>query len=580
MHGRRLRASAARPRGAHRAPIGQQRPAGGPVAPGDIGEGAIDMQPSHTAIYARVSSDRQTADKTIASQLAALEARLAREGLRVAAEHRFVDEGFSGATLVRPALERLRDAAAAGALDRVYVHSPDRLGRRYAHHVLLMDQLRPAGVEIVFLNRAIGLSPEDDLLLQVQGMVAEYERAKILERSRRGKRHAAREGTVSVLSGAPYGYRYIGKRDGGGCARYRIDEEEARIVRLIFGWVGRDRVSIGEVCRRLQRQGYLTRGGKRAWDRTTVWGILRNPAYAGAAAFGKTRVGPLPVRLRPVRGGSEQPRRAYGVYGVPPAEWLRVPVPALIEGGLFEAVREQLEENRRRSRQGARGQRYLLQGLLVCRGGGHAHDGKAISSRAAKGKPRAYAYYRCCGSDAYRFGGQRVCSNAQVRTDRLDQGVGREVEPVGAGPGPDRGRVRAAPRRGAATRERRSGARRDRDPGREAAPRHGAAHRRLRRRPDRQGRVRAAHRRPPAADRGLGGAGRVLAGRGRPADDLGAGHRPARGLRAAGAGTDGRGRLVAPARPDPDPGQARRDRPRRRQRRLPGRSVPLRPATS
>src|SRR3954453_20221783 len=124
MHGRRLRASAARPRAAHRASIGGQRPAGAPVEPGETGEGAIDMQPSHTAIYARVSSDQQTADKTIASQLAALEARLAREGLRVAPEHRFVDEGYSGATLVRPALERLRDAAAAGALERVYVHSP------------------------------------------------------------------------------------------------------------------------------------------------------------------------------------------------------------------------------------------------------------------------------------------------------------------------------------------------------------------------------------------------------------------------------------------------------------------------
>ena len=356
------------------------------------------------------------------------EARLAREGLRVAPEHRFVDEGYSGATLVRPALERLRDAAAAGALDRVYVHAPDRLARRYAYQVLLVDELRRAGVEIVFLNRAIGLSPEDDLLLQVQGMVAEYERAKILERSRRGKRHAAREGAVSVLSGAPYGYRYIGKRDGGGCARYQVDEEEARIVRLIFGWVGRDRVSIGEVCRRLQAQGYPTRGGKRAWDRTTVWGILKNPAYAGAAAFGKTRVGPRPVRLRPVRGGSEQPRRAYGVHDVPPAEWLRVPVPALVDGGLFEAVREQLEENRRRNRQGARGQRYLLQGLLVCRRCGYAYYGKAISSPAAKGKPRAYAYYRCCGSDAHRFGGQRVCSNAQVRTDRLDAAVWHEVE--------------------------------------------------------------------------------------------------------------------------------------------------------
>ena len=155
------------------------------------------MQPLHAAIYARVSSDQQTADNTIASQLAALETRLTQEGLRVAPEHRFVDEGYSGATLVRPALERLRDAAAAGLLDRVYVHSPDRLARRYAYQVLLIDEFRRAGVEVVFLNRAIGLSPEDDLLLQVQGMVAEYERAKILERSRRGKRHAAREGAVA-----------------------------------------------------------------------------------------------------------------------------------------------------------------------------------------------------------------------------------------------------------------------------------------------------------------------------------------------------------------------------------------------
>src|SRR6059036_2936408 len=250
MHGRRLRASAARPRGSHRAPIGRQRPAGGPVAPGDLGEGAIDMQPSHTAIYARVSSDRQTADETIASQLAALEARLAREGLRVAPEHRFVDEGYSGATLVRPALERLRDAAAAGALDRVYVHSPDRLARRYAYQVLLVDELRRAGVEVVFLNHPLGRTAEEDLLLQVQGMVAEYERAKILERSRRGKLHAARRGSPNVLCGAPYGYRYLSRRESGGEASYQVVEDEAAVVRQIFRWVGQERCSIGEVCRR------------------------------------------------------------------------------------------------------------------------------------------------------------------------------------------------------------------------------------------------------------------------------------------------------------------------------------------
>src|SRR3954462_4709905 len=279
------------------------------------------MPPRYTAIYARVSSEQQT----IASQIAALEARVEQDDLALAPDNRFVDEGYSGAPLVRPALERLRDAVAAGGLDRLYVHSPDRLARRYAYQVLLIDEFRRAGVEVVFLNRAIGLSPEDDLLLQVQGMVAEYERAKILERSRRGKRHAAHQGEVSVLSGAPYGYRYIGKHRGGGVARYEVQEDEAAIVRQIFHWIGRERVSIGEVCRRLLARGCPTRSGKLAWDRSTVWGILKNPAYAGTAAFGKTRVGPLPTRLRPVRGGAEQPRRAYGVYDVAPQAWIGVP---------------------------------------------------------------------------------------------------------------------------------------------------------------------------------------------------------------------------------------------------------------
>src|SRR4051812_49696921 len=130
-------------------------------------------------------------------------------------------------------------------------------------------------------------------------MVAEYERAKILERSRRGKRHAAHEGRISVLSGAPYGYRYIGKHEGGGVARYAIDEAEAPAVRLIFQWIGHDRISIGEVCRRLRQHGFLTRSGKPAWDRTTVWGIFQKPAHFRAAAFCQNPVGAVRERLRP-----------------------------------------------------------------------------------------------------------------------------------------------------------------------------------------------------------------------------------------------------------------------------------------
>jgi site-specific DNA recombinase len=288
------------------------------------------------AIYARVSSDQQAQAQTIASQVAALRERVTADGGILLPECEFIDEGYSGATLVRPGLERLRDLCANGGVERLYVHSPDRLARKYAYQVLLIDEFQRMGIEVMFLNRELSRSPEDELLLQVQGMVAEYERAKILERSRRGKRHAAQVGNVNVLCGAPYGYRYVSKHQGGGSARYDIIEEEARVVRQIFSWIGQERLSIGEVCRRLQRAAEHTRTGRTQWDRSVVWGILKNPAYKGTAAFGKTRTGPLRPRLRAQRNGSLQPRRAVSDYAVPREEWVFIPVPALIEEALYD----------------------------------------------------------------------------------------------------------------------------------------------------------------------------------------------------------------------------------------------------
>src|SRR4051794_2429274 len=290
--------------------------------------------PIRAAIYARVSSDQQAEAGTIASQVEALEERLRRDGLPLEPELRFLDDGCSGSTLVRPALERLHDAAAEGAIDRLYVHSPDRLARSYAYQVLLVEELRRCGVELVFLNRPLGRSPEDDLLLQVQGVIAEYERAKILERSRRGKLHAAGRGSVSALAAAPYGYRYVTKLEGGGAARYDVVLEQARVVRQVFAWVGQERCSIGEVCRRLHRRGIPSPGGMARWDRKTVWSMLRNPAYQGTARFGKSRSGPYRAKLRPQRGKAEHPRRPRSAT---PSEDPGVPiaVPALVGADIF-----------------------------------------------------------------------------------------------------------------------------------------------------------------------------------------------------------------------------------------------------
>jgi len=141
---------------------------------------------SVVAIYARVSSDQQAKNKTIESQLAALQEKIKADGERLVEEMVFVDPGVTGATLIRPQLERLRDSASLGLIDRLYILSPDRLSRKYAHLALLMEEFTNSGVEVRFLNHAIGKTPEEQLLLQMQGMIAEYERAKIMERNRRG----------------------------------------------------------------------------------------------------------------------------------------------------------------------------------------------------------------------------------------------------------------------------------------------------------------------------------------------------------------------------------------------------------
>jgi site-specific DNA recombinase len=305
------------------------------------------MPNAQVAIYARVSSQQQAEAQTIASQVAALRERVAADGLVMLPEMEFSDDGYSGVSLLRPALEGLRDRVAAGGVDVLYVHAPDRLARRYAVQVLLLDEFQQAGVEVVFLNRALGQSPEDHWLLQMQGMFAEYERAKIVERCRRGWRHAAQQGAISVLSPTPYGYRYICKQDGNGEARFAIVPEQAGVVQPAFTWVGIERASLGQVSRRLTQFGVPTHSGKPTWNRSAVWSILTNPAYRGEAAFGRRQIGPPKPRLRVARGRSPHPRRSYSVHLRPASDWIRIAVPALVSAQRSEAVQAQPQENER-----------------------------------------------------------------------------------------------------------------------------------------------------------------------------------------------------------------------------------------
>jgi site-specific DNA recombinase len=373
------------------------------------------------AIYARVSSEQQREEKTITSQTAALIEFARSHDLEVPAEWVFEDEGYSGATLERPGLERVRDLAAEGQIQVVLAYSPDRLSRKYAYQILLLEEFARQGVETLFVKAPQGDSAEDQLLVQFQGMIAEYERAQILERSRRGKRHRAQAGEVSVMGGAPYGYRYIRKTSDTPAA-YMVEESEARVVQWVYEMYTVEGLSIAEITRRLNAEGIPTRNRNARWERSVVWAMLRNPAYRGAACFGKTRISTRTRVMRHQRRCGMTTPCATAGHERPREEWIEIPVPALVTEETFARAQELLQENRIRSRRRTIAP-SVVQGLVSC-----AKCGYAFARTSAQTSARKIHYYKCIGSDSWRKLGGPVCDNRQyVRQELLDQIVWSEV---------------------------------------------------------------------------------------------------------------------------------------------------------
>jgi site-specific DNA recombinase len=381
------------------------------------------------AIYARVSSKRQAKDQTIGSQVDALRAHAANSRLEVPEEWVFLDEGHSGATLVRPALEALRDLAAQGCLDVVLVYSPDRLARKFAYQALLIEELARCGVRVEFVKGPRGDSPEDQLLVQFQGMFAEYEKAQLMERYRRGKAYRARSGSVNVLGGAPFGYRYIRKTPEAG-ARYEILEHEAALVAELFRRYADDGATIADLARWMGSQGVPTRTGKHRWDRSVIWGMLRNPAYAGRAVFGKTQiVHEQPGLNRVARLQGRTTPRAVKAVDRPREERTEIAVPAIVSEDTFARVGQRLADNKRFASRNSKIP-SLLQGLAACSACGYAYyRGHTTTTAGSK-----IYYYRCLGSDDYRYQGGRVCGSKPVRADYLDTVVWDHITGLLAGP--------------------------------------------------------------------------------------------------------------------------------------------------
>jgi site-specific DNA recombinase len=323
------------------------------------------------ALYARVSSPHQVKEETIESQLEQLHAYAEKEKLEIPSELQFVEKGVTGDQLARPALDRLRDAAAAGAFQMLLCQHIDRLARNLGAQYVVLEELERAGVEVIFLNQPdLGKSPEAKLLLNIQGAFAEYERVRAQERMRRGRLYRLRHGQ-SVPPQAPYGYRYQPATQTQPSA-WVVVPEEAVVVQQIFAWYNQGELSLGQLAQQLSGQEIPSPKGK-TWYASTVGRLMRQPAYKGTTYYNRhqTDYSGVGQRRRQGQGSLRFPR----YIPRPAEEWIEISVPPLVDGATWQAAQERLEMNARFAQRNSR-HTYLLRGLLVCGTCGHTLQGR------------------------------------------------------------------------------------------------------------------------------------------------------------------------------------------------------------
>ncbi len=367
------------------------------------------------ALYARVSTELQEKEQTIQSQLAAITRYADKNGLHHSPALTYADDGYTGTRLDRPGLDELRDHAREGRFDVVVVLCPDRLARRYAYQVLLLEELKRTGVDVLFCERPIDDSPDDQLLLQIQGAMAEYERAKILERCRRGRLHRARRGELTPPA-VPYGYTYAARKYGGD-GQIRIHEEEGAMVRQIFAWYVDEGATLYSLRQKLAASPWKMRRGKSRWCSATIRQILLCEWYIGRA-YSNRRVTQL--QDRPEQDG--RPRRIVHTER-PQSEWIVVPVPRMIDDDVFARAHQRLEDNQRfAQRRQKRPRTYLLKGLLKCGTCGRSYVGHTYTKTPKKHGFAEHHYYSCSGYNSAVSGAER-CQNG----DFLEEVLSREI---------------------------------------------------------------------------------------------------------------------------------------------------------
>jgi site-specific DNA recombinase len=337
-----------------------------------------------TAIYARVSTERQTLAQTIDQQVERLTAHVHAQGEPLRAEDIFRDDGYSGATLNRPGLDRLRDRVKEATLDRVVIASPDRLARNYVHQMVLLEEFEQAGCRIEFLDHPLGQDPQAHLLLQIRGAVAEYERTLIAERLRRGRQMKLRAGVLLPWTTPPYGYRLHPERPRDP-AGVQIDPMEGVIVQEVFAHYLEEGETLLGLAKDLLQRGIKSPRGNRRWSAASLHGLLSNPAYTGKLYVGRSRARPARIR-RSATHPIGKP--AYSQDPTPPETWMFVTsIPALVSQEVFDRVQAKLALNKQWASRNNTAHRYLLRALVSC--------GVCQSACIARTTKHGHSYYMC-----------------------------------------------------------------------------------------------------------------------------------------------------------------------------------------
>jgi site-specific DNA recombinase len=370
------------------------------------------------AIYVRVSTQRQAQSQTIEQQLQRVVSYIEERGWSLPPENIYKDDGYSGSKLSRPGLDQLRDQVQRGEIDWLLMTAPDRLARKYVHQVFLLEELEGSGCKVEFLDRPMSEDPHDQLLLQIRGAVAEYERTLITERMRRGRLIKLQAGTLLPWSKAPFGYRADSQhpRDP---ALIRIEESEAAVVAEIFGWYLEDGATLREVGLRLQGHGCLTPGGQRRWAISTIKGILSNPVYTGVVYGGRMRVCEARRRRSPlqVRKGSEQKSHCI----LPREQWIEIArIPAIVSEQEYEAVQAKLRQNQKFASRNNKSHEYLLRALVSC--------GRCQLACIGRTCNTGHTYYRCQGKrDQLYSAREERCQSRLIPAKQLDELVWRDL---------------------------------------------------------------------------------------------------------------------------------------------------------